>query len=42
MVGKTNASAGGENLKDTDALLKVAAPAGSIVTITKSGITKSD
>lgn len=42
MIGKTNAGAGGGHLNDTDALLRVSAPAGSIVTITKGSTTKSD
>lgn len=42
MIGKTNAGAGGGHLNDTDALLRVSAPAGSIVTITKGSTVKSD
>ena len=42
MIGKTNAGAGGGHLNDTDALLRVSAPAHSIVTITKGSTTKSD
>ena len=42
MIGKTNAGAGGGHLNDTDALLRVSAPAHSIVTITKGSTVKSD
>lgn len=42
MIGKTNVGAGGGHLNDTDALLRVSAPAGSIVTITKGSTTKTD
>ena len=42
MIGKTNAGAGGGHLNNTDALLRVSAPAGSIVTITKGSTAKSD
>jgi hypothetical protein len=42
MIGKTNAGAGGGHLNNTDALLRVSAPAGSIVTITKGSTVKSD
>lgn len=41
MKGKTNASGRGEFL-GTDAILRVQAPAGSVVTISKNGISKSD
>lgn len=40
MIGRTNTGGGG--LIDTDAILRVSAPAGSVVTITKGGVTKSD
>lgn len=41
MIGRTNTGGGG-GLQDTDALLRVQAPAGSVVTITKGGMTKTD
>ena len=41
MIGRTNAGGGG-GLQDSDALLRVMAPAGSVVTITKGGMTKTD
>lgn len=40
MIGGTNS--GGAGLRDTDAILKVQAPAGSIVTISKGGVSKSN
>ena len=40
MIGRTNTGGGG--LSDTDALLRVVAPAGSLVTITKGTLTKTD
>ena len=42
MIGRTNTGGGGGGLKDTDALLRVQAPAGSVVTITKGATTKTD
>ena len=41
MIGRTNTGGGG-GLQDTDALLRVQAPAGSVVTISKGGMTKTD
>ena len=41
MKGRTN-TGGGSGLQDTDAVLRVQAPAGSVVTITKGGATKTD
>ena len=41
MIGRTNTGGGG-GLQDTDAILRVIALAGSVVTITKGGVTKSD
>ncbi len=41
MIGRTNTGGGG-GLQDTDALLRVQAPAGSVVTITKGATTKTD
>ena len=41
MIGRTNTGGGG-GLQDTDALLRVQAPAGSVVTITKGAATKTD
>lgn len=41
MIGRCNTGGGG-SLKDTDALLRVMAPAGSVVTLTKGGLTKVD
>ena len=41
MIGRVNVG-GGVGLKDTDAVLRVIAPAGSVVTITKGGISKTD
>lgn len=40
MIGKTNAGGGGSFATVNDAVLVVSAPAGSTVTITKSGVTK--
>lgn len=42
MIGRTNAGGGGEGLKATDAILRVIAPAGSTVTISKGAVSKSD
>lgn len=42
MIGRTNTGGGGGKIKDTDAVLRVIAPAGSTVTITKGGVSKSD
>lgn len=41
MIGRTNTGGGG-SIKGTDAILRVIAPAGSTVTITKGGVSKSD
>lgn len=41
MIGRVNAGGGG-SLQATDAILRVIAPAGSTVTISKGGVTKSD
>lgn len=41
MIGRTNVGGGG-SLKGTDAILRVIAPAGSTVTISKGGVSKSD
>ena len=41
MIGRVNVG-GGVGLKDTDAILRVIAPAGSTVTISKGGVSKSD
>ena len=41
MIGRTNTGGGG-SLRDTDAMLRVQAPAGSTVTITKGTVTKTD
>ena len=40
MIGRTNVS--GAGIKGNDAILRVIAPAGSTVTISKSGVSKSD
>lgn len=42
MIGRTNTGGGGGGLQDSDALLRVMAPAGSVVTITKGSLTKTD
>lgn len=42
MIGTTNAVGSGGGFKSTDAILRVIAPAGSIVTISKGGVSKSD
>ena len=42
MIGRTNTGGGGGNIKGTDAILRVIAPAGSTVTISKGGVSKSD
>lgn len=42
MIGTTNAVGSGGGLKATDAILRVIAPAGSIVTISKGAVSKSD
>lgn len=42
MIGRVNAGGGGGGLSDTDAVLRVLAPAGSTVTISKNGVSKSD
>lgn len=41
MIGRVNVG-GGVGLKDTDAVLRVIAPAGSVVTISRGGVSKSD
>ena len=41
MIGRTNTGGGG-SIKGTDAILRVIAPAGSTVTISKGGVSKSD
>ena len=41
MIGRVNAGGGG-GLQSTDAILRVIAPAGSTVTISKGGVSKSD
>ena len=41
MIGRVNAGGGG-SLQATDAILRVIAPAGSTVTISKGGVSKSD
>lgn len=41
MIGRTNVGGGG-GLQSTDAILRVIAPAGSTVTISKGGVSKSD
>ena len=42
MIGRTNCSAGGGGgLSDTSAILRVSAPTGSTVTLTRGGITKT-
>ena len=41
MIGRTNTGGGG-SVKGTDAILRVIAPAGSTVTISKGGVSKSD
>lgn len=41
MIGRVNAGGGG-GLQATDAILRVIAPAGSTVTISKGGVSKSD
>lgn len=41
MIGRVNAGGGG-GLQGTDAILRVIAPAGSTVTISKGGVSKSD
>ena len=40
MIGRTNTGGGG--LIDSDAILRVIAPAGSVVTISRGGVSKSD
>lgn len=42
MIGTTNAVGSGGALKDTDAILRVIAPAGSTVTISKGAVSKTD
>ena len=42
MIGTTNAVGSGGGLKATDAILRVIAPAGSTVTISKGAVSKSD
>lgn len=42
MIGTTNAVGSGGSLQATDAILRVVAPAGSTVTISKGGVSKSD
>lgn len=42
MIGTTNAVGSGGGLKSTDAILRVIAPAGSTVTISKGAVSKSD
>lgn len=43
MIGTTNAvGSGGGSIKDTDAILQVSAPAGSLATISKGSVSKSD
>lgn len=42
MIGTTNAVGSGGGLKSTDAILRVIAPAGSTVTISKGSVSKSD